>query len=139
MLLADEWGTERTCREVNSSALTCEELHYTSITSLSHSFSSPPPGKRRAVKNIIATNWPRALIQSQACTEIHHTVISGVQQKFCGADSGRNLVAFQSTLQFTLRFDLKAAIASTNAILHRAGDRLTAYQRCRSLDLYDQL
>lgn len=36
-VVADEWRTERTRWEVNSFALTCEELHYTSITSLTHS------------------------------------------------------------------------------------------------------
>lgn len=36
-VVADEWRTERACWEVNSSALTCEELHYASITSLTHS------------------------------------------------------------------------------------------------------
>lgn len=36
-VVVDEWKTQRTYWEVNSSALTCEELHYTSITSLTHS------------------------------------------------------------------------------------------------------
>lgn len=39
-VVADEWRTERTHWEVNSSALTCEELHYTSITSLTRSLFS---------------------------------------------------------------------------------------------------
>lgn len=32
--------------------------------------------------NIIVAKWTRALIQSQPCTEIYHTVNSGFQQKF---------------------------------------------------------
>ncbi len=77
----DEWWTERTCWEVNSSALTCEELHYTSITSLTHSFFFPTgaAGQYRSCNNIIVANWTRVLIQSQPCAEIYHTTLQILQ------------------------------------------------------------
>lgn len=82
-VVADEWRTERTHCEVNSSALTCEELHYTSITSLTRwlffNWCSQPI---LSSNNIIVANWTRDLIQSQPRIEIHHTVVTRFQQKF---------------------------------------------------------
>lgn len=97
--VVDEWRTERTYWEVNSSALTCEELHYTSITSLTHSFF--PTGAasqyRAATISLLPTGlefWfnhnpaqkyitPSALAYSKSC-------------KHFGCNIDCNLIPFQS-------------------------------------------
>lgn len=89
VVVADEWGTARTCREVNSSALTCEELHYTSITSLTHSFSSPPPGN--------AEQWKISLRQTGQEPWFNH----GPVQKYIT----------QSSLAFSEKFAVLMRVA----------------------------
>lgn len=120
-VVADEWGTARTCREVNSSALTCEELHYTSITSLTHSFSSPPPGN--------AEQWKISSRQIGREAWFNHGPVQKYITQSSLAFSEKFAVLMQVAIwwhfsqHFSLRFglDIKAAIASTNAVFPRSG------------------
>lgn len=130
-VVADEWGTERTCWEVNSSALTCEELHYTSITSLTHSFffSTDAAGPCWTVKI--------SLLQPRLESWFNHNPLQKyiISTKVCTLDTSCNLMAFQSTLFYLIS---KPDITSTDTILHRV-ENLTAHQHYCAVDLYDLL
>lgn len=74
-VVADECGTERTRREVNSSALTCEELHYPAITSLTYSpFPSRAASQYRAVTISLLPTGPDSRFNHSRCAEIYHII-----------------------------------------------------------------
>lgn len=71
--VVEERETWRAHWGVNSLALTCEELHYTSITAPTPlALSTAAASRGSSSNNIISAHWTRGLIQSQSCIEIHH-------------------------------------------------------------------
>lgn len=99
--VVDEWRTQRTYREVNSSALTCEELHYTSITTLARSLFPTGAAGQYGAATISSSLTGLELWFNHDPVQKHITPPSLAYRKSCehfGCNTDCNLIPFQSIL-----------------------------------------
>lgn len=130
-------GTERTCWEVNSSALTCEELHYTSITSLTHSFFPAGAASKHWAVTVSLLQTELQSWFNHHLVQIHIAVLPLAFSK--SLHSRCNAGWWHFSQYASPLFDLKTCDHLSNTMLHWVEDLLKAHLHHCEVDLYDLL